>query len=130
MTSACRGPSSSLGRRTGPSICASPACLLVCSAISIPSASTSWWRVCAARTSRRRIAFDFAADCGIYNVGTLESARRRGLATALTALHLHDALARGCRTASLQSTAMAERVYAAVGFRDLGRILEYVPAQH
>ena len=34
----------------------------------------------------------------------------------------------GCSTASLQSTAMAERVYAAVGFRDLGRILEYVPA--
>ena len=75
------------------------------------------------------IAFDFAGDCGIYNVGTLESARRRGLATALTAIHLHDARARGCRTASLQSTAMAERVYAAAGFRDLGRILEYVPAQ-
>jgi predicted GNAT family acetyltransferase len=34
---------------------------------------------------------------------------------------------RGGRTASLQSTPMAERVYAAVGFRDLGRILEYVP---
>ena len=75
------------------------------------------------------IAFDFAGDCGIYNVGTLEPARRRGLATALTAIHLHDARARGCRTASLQSTAMAERVYAAAGFRDLGRILEYVPSQ-
>ena len=75
------------------------------------------------------MALDFAGDCGIYNVGTLESARRRGLATALTAIHLHHARARGCRTASLQSTAMAERVYAAAGFRDLGRILEYVPAQ-
>jgi ribosomal protein S18 acetylase RimI-like enzyme len=73
------------------------------------------------------MAFDHAGDCGIYNVTTVERARRRGLGTALTALHLHDALARGCRTASLQSTAMAERVYAAVGFRDLGRILEYVP---
>lgn len=73
------------------------------------------------------IAFDFATDCGIYNVGTLEPARRRGLATALTAIHLHDARARGCRTASLQSTEMAERVYAAAGFRDLGRILEYIP---
>jgi hypothetical protein len=31
------------------------------------------------------------------------------------------------RTASLQSTPMAERVYAAVGFRDLGRILEFGP---
>ena len=73
------------------------------------------------------LAFDHGGDCGIYNVETLEPARRRGLGTALTALQLHDALARGCQTASLQSTPMAERVYAAVGFRDLGRILEYVP---
>ena len=73
------------------------------------------------------MAFDHGSDCGIYNVGTMEHARRRGLGTALTALHVHDALARGCQTASLQSTEMAERVYAAVGFRDLGRILEYVP---
>jgi len=73
------------------------------------------------------MAFDRDRDCGIYNVTTLERARRRGLGTALTPLQVHDALARGCRTASLQSTPMAEGVYAAVGFRDLGRILEYVP---
>jgi predicted GNAT family acetyltransferase len=73
------------------------------------------------------MAFDHGSDCGIYNVGTLKRARRRGLGTALTALQAHDALTRGCWTASLQSTEMAERVYAAVGFRDLGRILEYVP---
>jgi GNAT superfamily N-acetyltransferase len=73
------------------------------------------------------LAYDFSGDCGIFNVGTVEKARRRGLGTALTAAQAHDARARGCRTASLQSTEMAERVYAAVGFRDLGRILEYVP---
>jgi len=73
------------------------------------------------------MAFDHGSDCGIYNVTTLEHVRRRGLGTALTALQLHDALARGCQTASLQSTPMAERLYAAAGFRDLGRILEYVP---
>jgi ribosomal protein S18 acetylase RimI-like enzyme len=73
------------------------------------------------------LAFDCEDDCGIYNVGTLEGARRRGLGTALTALQLHAARDRGRRTASLQSTAMAEGVYAAVGFRDLGRIFEYVP---
>jgi GNAT superfamily N-acetyltransferase len=73
------------------------------------------------------MAFDLAGDCGIYNVTTLQRARRRGLGTALTAIHLHDAHARGCQTASLQSTEMAERVYASAGFRDLGRILEYVP---
>ena len=75
------------------------------------------------------MAIDHVTDCGIYNVGTLEHARRRGLGTALTALHVHDALARGCQSASLQSTKMAERVYAAVGFRDLGRILEYGPSR-
>jgi len=73
------------------------------------------------------LAFDHRDDCGIYNVGTLEAARRRGLGTALTARLLHDAKARGRRTASLQATAMAERLYAALGFRDLGRILEFVP---
>ena len=72
-------------------------------------------------------AFDHEGDCGIYNVATLEHARRRGLGTALTAVQLYDAAARGCRTASVQSTEMAEGVYAAVGFRDLGLILEYVP---
>jgi predicted GNAT family acetyltransferase len=60
-------------------------------------------------------------------MSTLETAGRRGLGTALTACHVHDAAARGCSTASLQSTEMAERVYTAVGFRDLGRILEYAP---
>jgi ribosomal protein S18 acetylase RimI-like enzyme len=73
------------------------------------------------------MAFDCGSDCGIYNVTTLERFRRQGIGTALTAVHVHDALARGCQTASLQSTAMAERLYAAVGFRDLGRIHEYAP---
>jgi len=76
------------------------------------------------------MAFDHGRDCGICNVATLGQARNRALGTALTALQLHDALVRGCQTASLQSTPMAERMYAAVGFRDLGRILEYVPADH
>jgi GNAT superfamily N-acetyltransferase len=73
------------------------------------------------------LAYDFGDDCGIYNVGTVEKARKRGLGTALTAAQAYDARDRGCRTASVQSTEMAERVYAAVGFRDLGRIFEYVP---
>jgi GNAT superfamily N-acetyltransferase len=72
------------------------------------------------------MAYDLDGDCGIYTVGTVGHARRRGLGTALTALLVHEARARGCATASLQSTAMAEGVYATVGFRDLGRIFEYV----
>ena len=72
------------------------------------------------------IAFDLDTDCGIYNLGTREHARRRGLGTAVTVAHLYEALDRGCHSASLQSTPMAERLYAAIGFRHLGRILEYV----
>jgi len=74
------------------------------------------------------IAFDYDADCGIYNVGTVPEARRRGLATALTAFVLRQAAARGCTTASLQATPAAESIYASVGFRDLGRIHEYARA--
>src|SRR6516162_1483076 len=40
------------------------------------------------------------------------------LGTALTVALLCDAVDRGCCTATLQSTPMAERVYASVGFRD------------
>lgn len=74
------------------------------------------------------MALDHAGDCGIYMVGTIEAARRRGIATALSAHAVTAARERGCLTASLQSTAMAERVYAQVGFRDLGLWQEYVPA--
>jgi GNAT superfamily N-acetyltransferase len=73
------------------------------------------------------MAYELDGDCGIYTVATLEPARRRGLASGVTAALLRDALARGCTTASLQATPMAEGLYAALGFRDLGRFLEYVP---
>jgi ribosomal protein S18 acetylase RimI-like enzyme len=75
------------------------------------------------------MAFDHDGDCGIFNVGTRPEARRRGLGTAVTAMLLHDARARGCATASLQASPMAEHLYASLGFRDLGRWLEFVPAQ-
>jgi GNAT superfamily N-acetyltransferase len=97
----------------------------------LDGADPSAFHVLAARrageTVATAIAFDHCGDCGIYNMSTVEHARRRGLGTALTARHVHDAARRGCSTATLQSTAMAERVYAAVGFRDLGRFLEYAP---
>jgi ribosomal protein S18 acetylase RimI-like enzyme len=73
------------------------------------------------------IAYDQDGDRGIYNLGTLSAFRRRGIGAALTSLLLHEARERGCTTASLQSTPMAEGVYAALGFGDLGRYLEYVP---
>ena len=97
----------------------------------LSAADRTAYRVLVARLGGESVAaamaFDLDGDCGIYNVGTLEHARRRGIGTAITAMLLHDAVERGCRTASLQSTGMAEGVYAALGFRDLGRIVEYMP---
>lgn len=71
------------------------------------------------------LSFDHDGDCGIYNVTTIEQARRRGIGAAVTAKLVRDAWRRGCTTATLQSTPAAERVYASLGFRDLGRIVEY-----
>jgi ribosomal protein S18 acetylase RimI-like enzyme len=94
-------------------------------------ADPSAFHVLAARLDGEHVAaamaFDHEGDCGVFNVTTAAGARRRGLGTALTARHLLDAGRRGCSTASLQSTEMAEGVYASVGFRDLGRFLEFVP---
>ncbi|HEU5353154.1 MAG TPA: GNAT family N-acetyltransferase [Actinocrinis sp.] len=74
------------------------------------------------------LAYDLDADCGIFNVGTHEAWRRRGLGTAVTVEQLYRARERGCVTAGLQSTPMAEGVYEAAGLRELGRIFEYVPS--
>lgn len=71
------------------------------------------------------MAFEHQGDCGIFNVFTREAARRRGYGTAVTAGLLIEASERGCTTASLQSTPIAEHIYAQLGFRDLGRFLEY-----
>jgi GNAT superfamily N-acetyltransferase len=73
------------------------------------------------------MSYDHDGDCGIYNVTTMEHARGRGIGTALTAHLLHEARDRGCTTSTLQSTPMAERIYARLGFRDLGRYLEHTP---
>jgi hypothetical protein len=122
-------PSSRWRRPIGPSTCGLPGChpdLLSCF-------DAAPFHVLCCTSARKDVttglAFYRGTDCGIYNAGPLDPARRRGLGSALTAVRLHDAPERGGETASLQSTAMAERMYAALGLRDLGRILEYVSAQ-
>ena len=50
-------------------------------------------------------------DCGIYAVGTVPGWRRRGLARNLVEHVLADARRRGARTATLQSTRMAQQLY-------------------
>ncbi len=68
------------------------------------------------------------SDCGIYAVGTVPAWRRRGLAAALVRHVLADAWRHGARTASLQSTAMGQRLYETLGFTAAGRYDEWVPA--
>ena len=75
------------------------------------------------------MAFDHDGDCGIYMVGTVPAARRKGLATALSAHAAAEARERACTTVSLQATEMAVGVYARVGLRDLGRFDEFVPGR-
>jgi len=66
-------------------------------------------------------------DCGIYAVGTAPRWRRRGLARNLVEHVLADARRRGARTATLQSTRMAQQLYQSLGFEPAGRYEEWVP---
>ncbi len=80
---------------------------------------------CDGRPATTALGFHHDGDCGVFNVATVAAARRRGLATAITALLLHDAVAQGCTTATLQATPAAVGLYRACGFAELGRILEF-----
>lgn len=56
---------------------------------------------------------------GIYNVATLDDARRRGYGAALTRRAIADGAARGATVAILQSSDMGRPVYEAMGFREV-----------
>jgi GNAT superfamily N-acetyltransferase len=66
------------------------------------------------------------SDLGIYAVSTLPAWRRRGLARILVEHILADTQGTGVRTASLQTTPMGQSVYAALGFRAVGRYEEWL----
>ncbi len=55
---------------------------------------------------------------GIYGVGTVPAARRRGLGRALTVAVLHEARRRGCDLAFLNPSPAGYGVYAGLGFAD------------
>lgn len=74
------------------------------------------------------VTIPVADDINVSFVATAPAARRRGLATALVGAALDDARADGFVSASLQATPMAERVYARLGFRPVGRWQEWVPS--
>lgn len=61
---------------------------------------------------------------GIYNVGTLEPARRRGIGAAMTAAAVRQGAARGFSLATLQSSEMGRPIYERMGFRF---VCDFVP---
>jgi GNAT superfamily N-acetyltransferase len=62
---------------------------------------------------------------GLYAVGTLATARGRGIARAMTTHALREARDRGYRFGTLQATAMGFPVYRRLGFREYTRFEIY-----
>lgn len=65
---------------------------------------------------------DTGTDCGIYCVATRIGMRGRGFAARLMTAVLLEARDRGCRTATLQSSPLGERLYLRLGFEPAGRL--------
>lgn len=86
------------------------------------------WTFASAGLESGLVLIPVGTDVNVGFVATRGSARRRGLAGRVLRHAL--AAARGCgfRTASLQSTPMAERVYTGAGFVPVGHWQEWVPA--
>ena len=57
---------------------------------------------------------------GIYDMGVLPDARRRGFGRALTLAALARARTLGCTSVTLNATGAGEPLYRSVGFESLG----------
>jgi len=62
---------------------------------------------------------------GVYNVGTLPGARRRGVGSAVTWGAVGAGRAWGCETVVLQSSVMGLSMYADMGFRTVARYVTF-----
>jgi len=71
------------------------------------------------------IAIRTGDTSGVYNVGTLAEARRRGVGSAVTWAAVEAGRAWGCTTIVLQSSEMGLPMYRAMGFRTVTRYDEY-----
>jgi len=67
------------------------------------------------------IAREHECDCYFWFVATVPEAQGSGVASELMRRALRDARERGCTTTSLESTKVAERMYAQLGYQPLGR---------
>ena len=63
---------------------------------------------------------------GVYNIATVEAARRRGLGAAMTMRIVDDGAAEGCDVAILQASDMGYPVYERLGFRTVVEYVGYV----
>jgi hypothetical protein len=63
--------------------------------------------------------------CGLYFVGTLTEARRKGIGFSITQRPLMDAKKLGYRVGILQASAMGQPVYLKLGFKEYGKIGSY-----
>ncbi len=63
---------------------------------------------------------------GVYNIATVEAARRRGLGAAMTMRIVDDGAAAGCDVAILQASEMGLPVYERLGFRTVTEYFGYV----
>jgi len=67
--------------------------------------------------------------CGVaalQSLGTREAWRQRGAGTALTHHVMREGRSRGYKTGVLQASALGQGVYRKLGFREVGRVYEYV----
>jgi len=64
---------------------------------------------------------------GVYNVGTLTEARRRGIGSAVTWAAVGAGRAWGCDTVVLQSSVMGLSMYADMGFRTVAPYVTFAP---
>ena len=70
--------------------------------------------------------FNGAGVAGIYDVSTLPSHRRQGIGAAITRAAMRVARDDGHRMAILHSSAMGNRMYQSVGFKECCRIGQFV----
>ncbi len=71
-------------------------------------------------------AFVTGRTVGIYNIATIESARRRGLGHAVTATLMNLARGRGCSEAVLMASEMGRPTYERLGFVEVCQTPQYV----
>jgi ribosomal protein S18 acetylase RimI-like enzyme len=66
---------------------------------------------------------------GLYYIATVEAARRRGYADAMTQAAMLEGRARGCDLACLQASPDGRPVYERIGFEVIGEYVTYVPRE-